>query len=268
MSDPGSALVADELVRARRDGRSLTGFPGPAPAGMVEAYRIQDAAIASWRDDLVGWKIGFIAPDRRSPGEPDRLVGPIWSRGCHRSDGAPVEAGVFADGFAAVEAEFVVRLRQDLPVREDAWTAAEVAELDQQLLVGIEVASSPIPDINALGPTVIAADFGNNNGLLIGPELGNAAGIELICSIDGELVGEGTAANLPGGLHHGLATALNLLAGRGHSVRAGTVFATGAITGIHPIRPGQHCRVEVRDRSSKDEGPSLELRTVDLGQPS
>ena len=268
MSDPAPALVADQLVRARREGRSLTGFPGPVPAGMVEAYRIQDAAIASWSDDLAGWKIGYIAPDRRSPGDPDRLVGPIWRGGCYPSDGPPVEAGIFAAGFAAVEAEFVVRLGQDLPAREGAWTATEVAELDQQLLVGIEVASSPIPDINALGPAVIAADFGNNNGLLLGPELEDAAGIELVCSIDGEIVGAGTAANLPGGLHHGLATAVNILAQRGHAVPAGTVFATGAITGIHPIRPGQHCRVEVRDRSSTDAGPSLELLTVDLGQPS
>ena len=35
------------------------------------------------------------------------------------------------------------------------------------------------------------------------------------------------------------------------------VFATGAITGIHPIGPGQHCRVDVRG------GPSVELRTAD-----
>ena len=254
--------TAEELIAARRNGRALTGFPGATPGDMTESYRIQDAAIARWSDDLVGWKIGYIAPDRRKPGEPDRLVGPIWSSGCHRSDAPPVEAGIFADGFAAVEAEFVVRLDQDLPEHEGAWTAAEVAQLDQQLLVGIEVASSPIPDINALGPTVIAADFGNNNGLLIGPELADHAGVVLACVIDSELVGEGTADNLPGGLHHGLATALDLLADRGHSVRSGTLFATGAITGIHSIRPGQHCRVEVRG------GPSLELRTADLGSPT
>jgi hypothetical protein len=35
------------------------------------------------------------------------------------------------------------------------------------------------------------------------------------------------------------------------------VFATGAITGIHPIRPGQRCRVDVQG------GPSVELRTAD-----
>jgi 2-keto-4-pentenoate hydratase len=257
------AGVAAELVTARRAGRSLPGFPGAIPATMTEAYRIQDRAIASWPDSLAGWKIGFIPADRRSAGEPDRLVGPIWRQQLHRSEkhATAVEVGIFTAGFAAVEAELVLRLGTDL--RDgDGWTSDEAASLDQDLLVGIEVASSPIPDINALGPTVIAADFGNNNGLVLGPVLAfrPTDNPVLTCSIDGQLIGEGSGANLPGGIHHGLATALNILAGRGHSVPAGTVFATGAITGIHPIGAGQHCRVDVRG------GPSLELRTVDAAR--
>lgn len=252
--------LAETLVAARRAGRALDGFPGETPADMTAAYRIQDAAIARWPDTLAGWKIGFIAPDRRAPGEPDRLIGPIWRRGLLAGGaGESVPgAGIFVGGFAAVEAEFVVRLDEDVPVRTEAWTSAEAAALAQQLRVGIEVASSPIPDINALGPTVIAADFGNNNGLLVGPELQDPTGAVLSCYVDDELVGEGSAANLPGGLHHGLATALSVLSARGHAVPAGTVFATGAITGIHPIGPGQHCRVEVAG------GPALRLRTADV----
>jgi 2-keto-4-pentenoate hydratase len=121
------------------------------------------------------------------------------------------------------------------------------------------VASSPIPDINSLGPTVIAADFGNNNGLVIGSVLDGRPGsaVQLACRVDGELVGTGSAQDLPGGIHHGLATALDILARRGHTVRAGMVFATGAVTGIHPVEPGQHCRVEVEG------GPSVVVRTID-----
>jgi 2-keto-4-pentenoate hydratase len=107
---------------------------------------------------------------------------------------------------------------------------------------------------------VIAADFGNNNGLVLGPILTDRHGgtpVQLACYVDGQLTGEGSAENLPGGIHSGLATALNILTTRGQPVRAGMVFATGAITGIHPIGPGQRCRVEVRD------GPSVELRTTD-----
>jgi 2-keto-4-pentenoate hydratase len=220
MSTPAAEdIVAAELVAARREGRSLTGFPGVIPASMAEAYQIQELAMSRWQDSLIGWKIGYIPADRRAPGDPDRLVGPIW--------------------------------RQQYQ---------EAADLEQQLLVGIEVASSPIPEINSLGPTVIAADFGNNNGLVLGSVLADWPGgapVRLACYVDGQLLGEGSDGDLPGGIHDGLATALNVLAPRGRPVRAGTVFATGAITGIHPIGPGQHCRVDVRD------GPSVELRTVD-----
>ncbi len=264
MSTPAAEeVVAAELVAARREGRSLTRFPGVLPSSMAEAYRIQDHAISRWPDALVGWKIGYIPANQRSVGDPDRLVGPIWRSQCHlhAEHLPPAVVGVFSSGFAAVEAELVIRLGQDLPAHEVGdWTAEAAADLEQQLLVGIEVASSPIPDINSLGPTVIAADFGNNNGLVLGPVLGDRPGeapVQLACLIDGQLIGEGSGANLPGGIHHGLATALNVLAGRGQPVRAGMVFATGAITGIHPIRPEQYCRVEVPG------GPSVELRTVD-----
>jgi 2-keto-4-pentenoate hydratase len=255
-------VVAAELVAARREGRSLTRFPGVIPASMAEAYRIQELAMSRWQDSLVGWKIGYIPADRRAPGDPDRLVGPIWRQQFHQSeDVSAAEVGIFVSGFAAVEAELVIRLDLDLPAHDGGgWTAQEVANLGQHLLIGIEVASSPIPDINSLGPTVIAADFGNNNGLVLGSVLTDSpieAPVQLACYVDGQLLGEGSAENLPGGIHHGLATALNILASRGQPVRAGMVFATGAITGIHPIGPGQHCRVDVRG------GPSVELRTAD-----
>jgi 2-keto-4-pentenoate hydratase len=230
---------------------------------MAEAYQIQELAMSRWQDSLAGWKIGYIAPDRRTARDPDRLVGPIWQRQCHPSEEqvSPAEVGIFTSGFAAVEAELVIRLGQDLRARDRAgWTAEAAADLEQHLLVGIEVASSPIPDINSLGPTVIAADFGNNNGLVLGSVIGDWPGgapIQLACYIDGQLVGEGSAENLPGGIHHGMAAALNILASRGQPLRTGMVFATGAVTGIHPIGLGQHCRVEVRG------GPSVELRTAD-----
>jgi 2-keto-4-pentenoate hydratase len=263
MSTPAAENVAAELVAARREGRSLTGFPGVVPASMAEAYQIQELAMSRWQDSVVGWKIGYIPAERRAAGDPDRLVGPIWGQQCHLSEEhvSAVEVGIFPLGFAAVEAELVIRLTQDLPAHRGGWTAEEAANLEQHLHVGIEVASSPIPDINSLGPTVIAADFGNNNGLVLGSMLADRPGgapVRVSCYIDGQLIGEGSAESLPGGIHHGLATALNILTSRGQPVRAGMAFATGAITGIHPIGLGQRCRVQVRG------GPSVELRTTDV----
>src|SRR5215212_8060868 len=144
MSTPAAEeVVAAELVAARREGRSLTGFPGAVPASMAEAYQIQELAMSRWQDSLVGWKIGYISPDRRTAGDPDRLVGPIWRRQYHLSEEYPsaAEVGIFAGGFAAVEAELVIRLCEDLPTHDGGgWTAQEAAGLEQHLLVGAEVA--------------------------------------------------------------------------------------------------------------------------------
>jgi hypothetical protein len=43
-------------------------------ASMAEAYRIQELAMSLWQDSLVGWKIGYISADRRSVGDPGRLL--------------------------------------------------------------------------------------------------------------------------------------------------------------------------------------------------
>jgi 2-keto-4-pentenoate hydratase len=110
---PAEDVVAAELVAARREGRGLTRFPGAIPASMAEAYQIQDRAMSRWQDSLIGRKIGYIPADRRSAGDPDRLIGPIWRQQYHLSERhvSAVEVSIFASGFAAVEAE----LAKDLP---------------------------------------------------------------------------------------------------------------------------------------------------------
>src|SRR4029453_17857666 len=106
MSTPAAEdAVAAELVAARREGRSLTGFPGLVPASMAGAYQIQELAMSRWQDSLVGWKIGYISADRRTAGDPDRLVGPIWRQQYHQSEehASAAEVGIFVSGFGALD---------------------------------------------------------------------------------------------------------------------------------------------------------------------
>ena len=78
---------------------------------MAQAYRIQDAAIARWRDTLLGWKIGYISADRRGPGDPDRLVGPIWRRDRIRpANLPPPEVGIFTPVSRPSKRELVIRV--------------------------------------------------------------------------------------------------------------------------------------------------------------
>ena len=78
---------------------------------------------------------------------------------------------VFAEGFAAGEAEFLLRIGAAPPAGKTGFTLDEAADLIGAVHVGIEIASSPLGAINELGPIAVISDFGNNNGLVVGPEI-------------------------------------------------------------------------------------------------
>ncbi|WP_052338304.1 2-keto-4-pentenoate hydratase [Luteimonas huabeiensis] len=243
-----AAAIAERFVAARAAAQALAGFPGAIPPSLEAAYRVQDLAIARWADEIAGWKVGYIQPQRRDASGDDRLLGPIWRRHLWPAQGE-VEIPVFEGGFAAVEAEYVLRLEADADPERMQWTPEEAARLPATLWVGIEVASSPLATINALGPCVVVSDFGNNNGLVLGPEVADWAGRDeagLVAEtwIDGRLVGRGGATLLPGGLRAAFAFALARSARRGRALRQGDLVATGNATGIHDILPGQRARVD------------------------
>ena len=83
----------------------------------------------------------------------------------------PSTCPVFAKGFAAIEAEFVVQLAKDAPANVTEWTAETARRFVKAMYIGIEIASSPLVNINDYGPAVVASDFGNNAGLLLGAEV-------------------------------------------------------------------------------------------------
>ena len=68
LPDHGLGEIARHFVGARQQGRSLPDFPGTIPADLVTAYQVQDQAIALWGDQVVGWKVGYIAA-RQHPGQ-------------------------------------------------------------------------------------------------------------------------------------------------------------------------------------------------------
>jgi len=237
--------VAAEFVKARRSAGSLTQYPGALPNDLESAYRCQDEAIALWDDAVAGWKVGWIAEPLSQKFGAHRLVGPIFRRSVQRvGDGALANAPIFAGGFAAIEAEFVVQLSRDAPANVAEWTAETARRFVQAMYIGIEIASSPLININDFGPAVVASDFGNNAGLLLGAEIVDwqTRSLEsLTCEtrIDGQVIGRGSAAAVSGGPLTSLAFALRCNAHRGRPLRAGDFVSTGAATGVHPVKAGQ-----------------------------
>ncbi len=242
--------ISRALVDARTNATPLSEFPGDVPESMSRAYGIQDASIARWPDRVAGWKVGMLPPAARERYAVERLAGPIFGSQVHYlSSGSTITMPVFVGGFAAVEAEFVIRLAADVaPVRRD-WSESDVAALVGGLHVGVEIASSPIFDINSLGPAVVASDFGNNAGLLLGPEIPEwqtKAFDEMPATVyvDGEVVGNANAAAIPGTPLAALRFVLVLAAERGMELPADTLISTGASTGIHEVQVTSSSRVE------------------------
>ncbi|MDV3467212.1 2-keto-4-pentenoate hydratase [Stenotrophomonas sp. C3(2023)] len=249
---PQQAEQAESIARAftdaRRAGAALPGFPGEIPPTLVHSYGVQDLAIARWEDSVVGWKVGYIAAERRDESGDDRLLGPIFKNRLKDATGGTVDIPVFVGGFAAVEAEYVLELLEDAPADQLEWTPEQAEALPSRLYIGVEVASSPLATINELGPLVVVSDFGNNNGLLLGPEITDWTGrdetaLRAETLIDGEVVGTGGATRLPGGLRTAIAFALGRSARRGRPLKRGDLIATGNATGIHDIAVGQEALV-------------------------
>ena len=242
-----AAAIAAAFVDARLRGASVPDFPGCIPADLVAAYRVQDLAIARWPDTVVGWKVGYIAPERRDGSGDERLLGPIYARQLS-ARAADAAVPVFVGGFGAIEAEYVLRLEGDAPPDVLDWTPEATAAVPATLHVGLEIASSPLATINQLGPRVVVSDFGNNNGLILGGAIAGWRDIpepELRADtwIGEECVGRGGATTLPGGLLAAYAFALSRSARRGRPLKAGELVATGNATGIHEIAVGQRARV-------------------------
>ena len=183
----------------------------------------------------------------------DRLAGPIFNRKDAPADGEVVEMDVFAHGFAAGEAEFLLRIGAAPPAGKSDYSLDEAADLIEAVHVGIEVASSPLGTINELGPIAVISDFGNNNGLVIGPEVADwrQSGFEtwtVETLIDGDQVGTGRAAAFPDGAIGAARFLFELMARRGIALAPGQWISSGAVTGVHPARPGQAVRSPLRRR--------------------
>lgn len=243
-----TATQSSTLVAARLAAHALPGFPGPLPASLAAAYRIQDASIRAWPSAVAGWKIGYISPDMQEAGGDDRVTGPVFADRVWHDHGASTPLPVIPGGFAAVEAEYVFRLGHDAEAGRIDWSPAQAAELVASLHIGVEFAGSPMADINQRGPAAVVSDFGNNAGVILGREISQwreRAEASLHCEtwIEGSCVGRGGAGRIHGGLLGALAFALSRCARRGLPMKAGMLVTTGAATGIHDVSIGQRCEL-------------------------
>jgi 2-keto-4-pentenoate hydratase len=235
---PEQENIARAFLAARAEKTPLTLYPGVMPQTMADAYAIQSAAIGFDGRRIGGWKVGRIAPDLVARYGGDRIAGPIFADEI-AADGAAMP--VYAGGFAAAEAEVLLCLGE---VGEREYDIESVRGCITEVRTGIEIASSPFPDINRHGPAVTASDYGNNKGLVLGPPITDWRDRDLITmpvemTIDGVSVGQATMEPMLDGPFGSVLFLIRTLRARGMAITSGTWVSAGAITGVHEIAAGQ-----------------------------
>lgn len=225
------------LFEARRAGRALPAFPQPLPATLDQAYTVQQRLAAQFALPVLGWKVGRIPVPMIASLGAERLAGPVF-RCAAIANGAAAEAPVFVGGAGAIEAEVMLRLDR-VPDRLPSIEAAP--EYVGEIRAGFEIASSPAPDVHDRAPFGIIADIGINNGILLGPRLDRAQFDRLVVetSIEGESVGAGRACDILDGPWGSLRFLAELHLRGTIKLAPGQWISAGAITGVHPILPGQ-----------------------------
>lgn len=239
-----SGEIAARFLAARRSAVGLDAYPGDFPASLEGAYAVQDAAISGWGRRIRGWKVGRVMPPLSETLGADRLAGPIFLEVDAAGGGADEEMPIFTRGFAAGEAEFLLRIGATPPAGKTSFTLEEAAGLIDAVHIGIEIASSPLGAINELGPVAVVSDFGNNNGLVVGPAVADwrSSGFEqwtVTTLIDGVEAGTGRAEAFPDGAIGAARFLFELMAKRGITLEPGQWISSGAVTGIHLVKPGQ-----------------------------
>ena len=231
IDDVHIAEISEALTGARKAAVGLPEFPGKMPSTLDGAYAVQRRSVNLWPDEVGGWKVGGVPADYIERFNEARLVGPIFKRKIFSADiGEKTTVAAFP-GFAAVEGEWVFRMG-DTPAGDT-------------LHIGIEIASSPLLAINDMGPVAVVCDFGNNNGLVVGPEIENwrdidAGTIELETRIGNDIVGRRDVNNFPRDGLNALAFLRRHAAKHRFALPAGTYCASGAITGVHETQVGDH----------------------------
>jgi len=231
--------ISQKFVEARHTHTGLAEYPGTIPNDLHTAYEIQSLAIGAWNDTIAGWKVGGVPPDYQQQFDEKRLAGPIFSKAVkHCRDEQHVDMPIFVDGYAAVEAEFVIELGDisELPTTDLSLDQVKLAI--SRVFIGIEIASSPLQIINDIGPVGPISDFGNNNGLIVGPEIVNwqkhdLSKYKVTVYINDEHIGTTSAKPDLDGPLGAVKFLIEHLRQHKYDIPKGTLVSTGAITGVH-----------------------------------
>jgi 2-keto-4-pentenoate hydratase len=234
-----SSALVDRIIEARKSGQRIATLPErQIPSNDAAAYALQDEVGDRLGMRYGGWKVGSTGPNKPP------VCAPIFS-----ADIVPSPAHILAwpGGLSAVEAEIVVKMGADLPLRAKPYSVEEVWEAVASLHVGIEYLEPRFADMRATPLLAFLVDGFGNAGLIYGPESQDWRAVDLDQPESWLYIGAQEKSHQIAGSPSGnpkplLGWLANHCAQRGHMLKAGDLITTGSHTGIQIAPPGEPVR--------------------------
>lgn len=234
--------LAAQLWRCRYQGGVIEVPADGGPVDLKTALMIQRHAIANSEMASIGYKVGSTSKEAQKVlGTREPNASPILSAFYYDS---PAKIGIDPAQGPAVEGEFALRMRCDLPPRKTAYSLEEVSDAIGAVAGAIEVVGSRfVGGLSGKGPLLTTADFGANIALVVGPWNTNwhnidlaAQGVEVLLNKQSREKGTGERA---------LGNPLNVIQWLANDrlqteqgLKTGDIISTGTCTGLLDVLPG------------------------------
>jgi 2-keto-4-pentenoate hydratase len=222
-----------------------------APRNIDEAYDMQEAfhqLLAPERGAVAGYKIALTTPVmQKMVGFGHPCSGAVFASGVHHS---PVTVKASDYVHIGAECEIAVLLSRDLPAASAPYDRAAVAKAVSALMPAFELVDDRGADYSNLFFLGVAADNAWNAGVVLGEQVTDWQGIDLVAAsgamtINGQPAGEGKGGDVLGHPMEALAWLANTLAQRGISLQKDMIVMTGSIVSTKFLKQGDEVHFEI-----------------------
>ncbi|MET0346002.1 MAG: 2-keto-4-pentenoate hydratase [Casimicrobiaceae bacterium] len=223
--------AARELADRRRSGRRGPRLAADArPADIAAALALQRLVATSLGDRTDGWKCALPAGERT-------IVAPLFASTIRRSSPCPMHV---RGDIASIEPEIAFVMSRDLPPRDAPYTEADVRAAIGATHVVLELMGNRYDDPASVTFPELLADFANNQGLYVGPQVEGGLDRPLDRIALEVRTRSGVLLTLAGAHPDGhplkpLTWLANFLPSQGGHLRAGEIVTTGSYAGARDV---------------------------------
>jgi 2-keto-4-pentenoate hydratase len=242
MEDSQAQEAARLLYAAWRDQQPIDGLPEQCrPQSLDDGYQVQAALELLHEGLLGGYKIGATNKVAQRLFDVDApFFGRVLAPSILQSPG---EIAAGAVRLRIIEAEFDFTMKSDLPPRATPYTRDEVMAAVADLHPAIEVPDSRYVQWREAGMPQLVADNAIAALLVLGEPAREWRDLDLsqhavTVRVNGEVVDEGSGANVLGDPRNVMLWLANELSRRGLGLKAGQVVTTGSAADVIQVQAG------------------------------